>query len=137
VIQSKPTDVLKQIKSLQGLETTQTSSHSLEDWGDLSLLYNLKHTHTLAKMKPKAKGLGEGCLPQQPYGSIYRENKRLECPYGLNGKLHLIKDSLVRLSLCRTRHHRTDRLLLHFHMTSVMMPRAPPAIATPPVLRQN
>jgi hypothetical protein len=41
VIQSKPTNVLVQIKSLEGVETTQTSSHSLEDWGDLSLLSSL------------------------------------------------------------------------------------------------
>jgi two-component sensor histidine kinase len=38
------------IKSLQGVKTTLISSHSLEDWGDLSLpsslLYNLKHTYT-------------------------------------------------------------------------------------------
>jgi hypothetical protein len=48
-------DVLMQIKSLQGLKTSQTSSHSLKDWGDISLLasilYDMKHTHTLAKMK--------------------------------------------------------------------------------------
>jgi hypothetical protein len=48
------------IKSLQGVETTQTSSHSLEDWGDLSLLssllYDMKHTHTWQKLKPKVKG---------------------------------------------------------------------------------
>jgi hypothetical protein len=30
-----------QIKSLQGMETTQTSIHSLEDRGDLSLLSSL------------------------------------------------------------------------------------------------
>jgi hypothetical protein len=41
VIQSKPTNVLVQMKSLEGVETTQTSSHSLEDWGDLSLLSSL------------------------------------------------------------------------------------------------
>jgi hypothetical protein len=44
-----------QIKSLQGVETTQTFSLSLEDWGDLSLLssllYDMKHTQTLAKIK--------------------------------------------------------------------------------------
>jgi hypothetical protein len=38
------------IKSLQGVKTTQTFSHSLKDWGDLSLLtsflYDMKHTHT-------------------------------------------------------------------------------------------
>jgi hypothetical protein len=32
---------LMRIKSLQGVETTQTSFHSLEDWGDLSLLSSL------------------------------------------------------------------------------------------------
>jgi hypothetical protein len=31
--------------------------------------------------------VGEGCLPQQPYGSIYSENKRLQWPCGLKGKL--------------------------------------------------
>jgi hypothetical protein len=48
-----------------------------------------------------------------------------------------MKGSLVWLPLCRTRCHWTDRLLLHFHATSVMMPRAPPTIAPPPILRQN
>jgi hypothetical protein len=47
-------------------ETTQTSSHSLKDWGDLSLLssllYNMKHTHTWRDFNSAA---------QQPYGSIY------------------------------------------------------------------
>jgi hypothetical protein len=38
VIQSKHMDVLMQIKSLQCVETTQISFHSLEGWGDLSLL---------------------------------------------------------------------------------------------------
>jgi hypothetical protein len=36
-IQYKPTDVLMQIKSLHGMVTATMSSHSLEDWGDLSL----------------------------------------------------------------------------------------------------
>jgi hypothetical protein len=35
------TTILMRIKSLQGVETTQTSFHSLEDWGDLSLLSSL------------------------------------------------------------------------------------------------
>jgi hypothetical protein len=35
-----------QINGLQGVKTTQTSFHSLEDWGDLSLLYDMKQTHT-------------------------------------------------------------------------------------------
>jgi hypothetical protein len=48
-----------------------------------------------------------------------------------------MKGSLLRLSLRRIRHHRTNHLLLHFHVTSVMMPRALPAIASSPVLRQN
>jgi hypothetical protein len=41
MIQRKKTALLMQIKSLQGVKTTQTSSHSLEDWGDLSLLSSL------------------------------------------------------------------------------------------------
>jgi hypothetical protein len=32
---------LMQIKSLQGVKIIQTSSQSLEDWGDLSLLSSL------------------------------------------------------------------------------------------------
>jgi hypothetical protein len=48
-----------------------------------------------------------------------------------------MKGSLAWLPLRRTRRHRTDRLLLHFHATSIMMPHKPP-IATPPsVLKQN
>jgi hypothetical protein len=41
MIQPKRTAILMQIKGLQGVETTQTSSHSLEDWEDLSLLSSL------------------------------------------------------------------------------------------------
>jgi hypothetical protein len=63
--------------------------------------------------------------------------KGLECPYGLRRKLQLMNGSLVWLPLRRTRHHRTIRLLLHFHVTSAMMPPAPPAVAPPPVLRQS
>jgi hypothetical protein len=38
VIQSKLMNVLTQINSLQGVETTKISSCSLKDWEDLSLL---------------------------------------------------------------------------------------------------
>jgi hypothetical protein len=105
----------------------------------ISLLSSLRHEAQphLAKCRPKAKGVGEGYLPEQPYGSIYSKNKRLECPCGLKRKLHLIKSSLIRLPLRRTRCHRTDCLLLHFHTASAMMPCAPHAIAPSPVLRQN
>jgi hypothetical protein len=41
MIQSKGTATLMRIKSLQGVETNQTSSQSLEDWGDLSLISSL------------------------------------------------------------------------------------------------
>jgi hypothetical protein len=37
MILSKPIDVLMKIKSLQGVETATISSHTLEDWRDLSL----------------------------------------------------------------------------------------------------
>jgi hypothetical protein len=57
--------------------------------------------------------------------------------YGLKMKLQLKTDILVRLPLRRTRRHRTDHLLLHFHAISMMMPRAPPAVAPSPVLSQN
>jgi hypothetical protein len=100
----------------------------------LSSVRHEAHLH-LAKWRTKSKGVGEGCLPQQPYGSIYSEIKRLECPYGQKGKLHLMKGSLVHLPLRRTRHHRTNRILFHFHATSTMMPRAPPTIAHSTVLR--
>jgi hypothetical protein len=63
--------------------------------------------------------------------------KRLECPCGLKRKLQLMKGSLVWLSLRYTGHHRTDHLLLHFHMTSAMMPHAPPTVAHSLLLRQN
>jgi hypothetical protein len=45
--------------------------------------------------------------------------------------------SLVWLLLCHSWCHRTDRSLCYFHVTSVMMPRAPPVVAPSPVLRQN
>jgi hypothetical protein len=104
-----------------------------------SLLSSLRHEvhQHLPKWRPKAKGVEEGCLPQQPYGSIYSVNKRLECPCGLKGKLHLMKGSLVRHLLRCTRRHRTNRLSLHFHAISMMMPCVPPTVAPSLVLRQN
>jgi hypothetical protein len=65
------------------------------------------------------------------------KTKRLQCPCGLKGKWQLMKGSLVRHSLCCTWRHRTDRLLLHFHATSVMMPHAPPVVTHLPILRQK
>jgi hypothetical protein len=65
-------------KSLKDVETTQTSSHYLEDWKDLSLLFFFSmawSTPTLSKMKTSVKGVEEDYLPQQPYGSIYNENQ--------------------------------------------------------------
>jgi hypothetical protein len=105
----------------------------------ISLLSSLRHeAHPhLAKCRPKAKGVGKGCLPQQPYGSIYSENKRLECPYGLKGKLHLIKGSLVWLPLRRTWCYRSYHFLLHFHATSTTMPHTPPTITPSLVLSQK
>jgi hypothetical protein len=53
MIQPKKTAILMQIKSLQGVKTTQSSSRSLEDQEELSLLssllYDMKHTPQLAK----------------------------------------------------------------------------------------
>jgi hypothetical protein len=47
-----------------------------------------------------------------------------------------MKGSLVQLPLRRTWRQQIDRLLLHFHTTSTMMPCAPPAIAPSLVLRK-
>jgi hypothetical protein len=51
-----------------------------------SLLSSLRHeTHPhLGKWRPKTKGVGEGYLPQQPYGSIYSENQKTGMPYAHN-----------------------------------------------------
>jgi hypothetical protein len=65
------------------------------------------------------------------------KTKRLECFYGPKGKLQPIKGSLVRLPLHLTRRHRIVCLLLHFHVTSAMMPRTLPVVAHLPILRQN
>jgi hypothetical protein len=69
------------------------------------------------------------CFSTNPWGPIYSENKRLECPYGLKGKLHLMKGSLVRLPLRCTRRHWIDSLLLHFHVHSFPAPAS--LICTP------
>jgi hypothetical protein len=45
----------------------------------LSSLLHEAHPH-LAKWSPKAYGVGEGCLPQQSYGSIYSENQKTRMP---------------------------------------------------------
>jgi hypothetical protein len=145
MIQSKSTTILMWIKSLQDVKTIQISSHSLEDWGDLSLLssllYDMKHTHTWQKWKPKVKWVGEGSRLVRshniPMVLFIYENKRLECPCGLKWKLLLMKASLIQLQLRHTWRHWTDRLSLLFHVTFVMMPRAPSTAAPPSVLRQT
>jgi hypothetical protein len=48
-----------------------------------------------------------------------------------------MKGTLVRLPLRCTQRHQTDHLLLQIHMTSAMMPHAPPTVAPSPILRQN
>jgi hypothetical protein len=48
-----------------------------------------------------------------------------------------MRGSLVWLSLRHIRYHRIERLLLHFDVTSMMKPHAPPAVTPPLVLRQN
>ncbi len=102
-----------------------------------SLIFSLRHdAHPhLAKWIPKAMGVGEGCLPQQPYGSIYSKNQKTRMPLWAKRKIHLMKGSLVQCLLRYTRCHRTDHLLLHFYVTFAMMPRAPPAVPPSPVLR--
>jgi hypothetical protein len=65
------------------------------------------------------------------------ENKRLKCSCGLKWKLQLLKSSLVRFQLRRTRHHRINSLLLLFHVISTMMTRATSVVTPPPGLRQN
>jgi hypothetical protein len=130
-----------QIKSLQDVETTQTSSRSLEDQGDRSLLssllYDMKHTPHLAKWSLKVKGWERDTSHNSPMVLFIVKTKRLKCSCGLKWKLHLMKGSLVWLPLHRTRRHQTNHLSLHFHVTSMMMPRAQPVVTPPPVLRQN
>jgi hypothetical protein len=48
-----------------------------------------------------------------------------------------MKGNLVWLPLRCTRRHQANHFLLHVHVTSAMMPRAPPVIAPSLVLRQN
>jgi hypothetical protein len=68
-------------------------SHNLS-----TLLLHLKHT-TPPKRTNLNQGVEEGWLKcillRQPLGSIYSENKKLECPCGPKGKLHLMKGNLV------------------------------------------
>jgi hypothetical protein len=61
-----------EIKSLQDAETIQTSSHSLEDWEDLSLLYSLlydmKHTHPKQNESLKPRGWERDTSHNSPMG---------------------------------------------------------------------
>jgi hypothetical protein len=102
----------------------------------LSSLRDEAHPH-LAKWSPKTKGWERDASHNSPMVLFIAKTKILECPYGLKWKLQLMKGSLVRIPLRRTRRHQTDRLLLHFHMISTMMPRAPHVVAPSLVLRQN
>jgi hypothetical protein len=89
------------------------------------------------KWKPKAKGWERDASHNSPMVLFIPKAKRLECTYGLKGKLQQIKGSLVRLPLRHTRCHWTDHLLPHFNVTSAMMPPTPPVITPPPVLREK
>jgi hypothetical protein len=68
-------------------------SHNLS-----TILLHLKHT-TPPKRLNLNQGVEEGwleCLSlHQPLGFIYSEIKRLQCPCGLKGKLHLMNGNLV------------------------------------------
>jgi hypothetical protein len=75
--------------------------------------------------------------PTTPLVVFIGPTKRLKCLYRLKKKLQLRKGILVRLALRRTWCHRTECLLLHFHVISMMMPRAAPVIAPSSVFRQN
>jgi hypothetical protein len=78
---------------LQLFQTLGRISHNLS-----TLLLHLKHT-TPPKSLNLNQGVEEGwpkCLPLHlPLGSIYSENKRLECLCGLKGKLHVMKGNLI------------------------------------------
>jgi hypothetical protein len=134
---------IERIKCLQGVKTDTTSSHSLEDWRDLSLslLSSLTPWSTPTSQKATmARGLErDGWMLASPptLGILFIGKLKTGMPCGIKGKLHLMKGSLIQLSLCHTRRHRTDYLLLHIHETSVTMAHAPPAISPSPVLRQN
>jgi hypothetical protein len=41
----------------------------------------------LEKWRPKANGVGEGYLPQQPYGSIYNEDQKTRMPLWAKSKI--------------------------------------------------
>jgi hypothetical protein len=119
--------------------------HTLWKIGDIShfslLFSKTGSTPTLCKNGNLKQRVWErDALPQQRYGSIWGEDQKtriLECPYGPKWKLQLIKGCLVWLPLCRTRHHRIDRLSLHFRATSTMMPHVPSTVAPSLVFRQN
>jgi hypothetical protein len=70
------------------------------------------------------------------YGPIYRpkqKTKWLKCPWGLIEWKWQSKGSRVR----RSPSHRPVHLLLDSDATSAMVPRAPPAVTPPPVLRPD
>jgi hypothetical protein len=103
----------------------------------ISSLRHEAHPHLSKNENLKQRGWERDTSHNSTMGLFMVKTKRLQCPYGLNRKLQLMKDSLVRRPLCRTQCHQTDYLLFHFHATSMMMPPAPPTVAPSPVLRQN
>jgi hypothetical protein len=102
----------------------------------LSSLRYEAHPH-LAKWRPKDNEVREDTSHNSHMILFTVKTKRLECYYGQKWKLHLMKGSLIRLPLRLTRHHRTNRLSLHFHATSAMIQHAPPTVAHSLILRQN
>jgi hypothetical protein len=51
----------------------------LKDWGDISLLssllYNMRHTHTLAKLNPKARGWERDASHNNPMSLFIAKTK--------------------------------------------------------------
>jgi hypothetical protein len=80
MIQFKKMAILMQIKSLQGMD----------------------HTPHLANEDLKLRGWERDAFHNGPKILFIAKTKRLECPYGLKGKLQLMRGSSFRLPLCRT-----------------------------------
>jgi hypothetical protein len=91
----------------------------------LSSLRHEAHSHLAKNENIRQRGWKRDTSHNIPLVLFLLKTKRLECPYGQKEKLQLMKGSLVRLLLRRTRQYRIDRLLLHFHATYAMMPHAP------------
>jgi hypothetical protein len=124
-------DQIFPLKSKQSSHLTHRGHHPPSLIWLLERKWNSWHTNP--NLRNAYESWRSGNEPQPDWVLFIGPSKRLKCTYGL---ILWKQQSWGRTVWCSSL-HRPVHLWLHLHVTSVMMPRAPPVVAPPPVLRQT